>query len=114
MTDLFGRPSGRADISLSGGTLAQGRLDEARAKLVSSAPGRFRFDIDMKGNIAGPLTVSGTGDAVVSGPAVQLDVSRFDATYGGDKLALRQPLHVTKGAGTFGSPASPWRSDQAA
>jgi len=101
MTDLFGRPSGRADISITGGTVARGRIDKLSAKLASSSPGAFRFDIETSGNFAAPLTISAAGDAVVDGRSAQVTVSRLDGVYVGNKVGLRRPLRIATGRGTL-------------
>jgi translocation and assembly module TamB len=96
LTDLFGRPGGRADLTLSGGAAPGGTLDKASLKLTSPSPGSFHFETEMSGRLAAPLHVTASGEATIGGATSRLRVVRFDGTYAGDNIALRRPLLVTR------------------
>jgi translocation and assembly module TamB len=92
LTDLLGHPAGRADFSLAGGAVGDGKLDHATLKLASLAPGRFHFDAETSGKVLEPATLTAAGEVGLEPQATTVRLDRLDGSLAGDKLTLTRPL----------------------
>ena len=94
--DILRAPSGSARLSLSNASFGASELTAATLSLDAPRPGRFVFQGDAKGQ---PLTVALAGDGALEPGRAELRLNRLAGSLGGERLALEQPLTLSKHGG---------------
>jgi translocation and assembly module TamB len=94
--DIFRAPAGSARLLLSGASSGASELATATLSVDAPRPGRFVFQGDAKGQ---PLTVALAGDGALEAGRADLRLNRLAGSLGAERLALEQPLTLSKHGG---------------
>jgi translocation and assembly module TamB len=93
LADIRRMPSGTARLSLNSARLGGTEFNSATATVDSSRPGRFVFQGSADGH---PLSLAFAGEAGVVPNGAQLRLTRLTGSLGGDRIALEQPLSLSR------------------
>ncbi|HEX2115019.1 MAG TPA: translocation/assembly module TamB domain-containing protein [Alphaproteobacteria bacterium] len=106
LSDLLGRPAGRASVDASAVTLPDLRVDSLRANGQSTKPDLFAVSLDARGVLrpaadARPLRLSGASEISIGGAEQRIRVTRLAGLIGEHAIASHAPLTLALGANRF-------------
>lgn len=96
LSDLFGKPAGRATLQAEHAKLGRVALDRLRLRGESNKPGRFTLDGEACGNYAKPFALATGATITLAAGAVELRVMRLTGHAGDEAVRLQRPLRVTR------------------
>lgn len=94
LTDIFGRPTGRADLQIA--DLAAGTATLAAAHLtgVSTGPGHFAMTGDLEGKAGAPVALALAASAGLDRGAVDVTLAKLTGKAADTPVSLGSPLHI--------------------
>jgi translocation and assembly module TamB len=96
IADLFGAPSGKADIAVKNAEAGKARLNSFHAAIAARRPGRFEYSLSLDGEFRAPIALASSGEVTLDGERVAARIAKLDGTLGGKTLRLAAPLLLTK------------------
>ena len=99
LSDLLGKPAGRANVEAAGVALPDLRLDSVRASAQSSRPEQFAISLDTQGVVrpaadAQALRLSTAGEVALGARERRIRVTRLSGRLGTHDIVSRAPLTV--------------------
>ena len=96
VADLFGAPSGKADITVKNAAAGEARLKSFHTAVASRRPGRFEYSVSLDGEFRAPIVLASSGEVTLDGERAAARIAKLDGTLGGKTVRLAAPLLLTK------------------
>jgi translocation and assembly module TamB len=103
LSDVFNRPKGHAELTLTGGAAGTAKLARLHLKGMAAKPGLFDVTAEAVGAAGAPFRIGAAASALVAKGGVDLRVTQLSGTLAGAPVKLGKPLSIAwhGGAGSF-------------
>lgn len=101
LTNLFGKPAGRASLELDSAEAADMHAERVRMEARSSAPGTFVVTTETTGTLSPaaqptPFRLAVSGDVQIGGGTERARIARLDAAIGGKTIVGVHPFAIAR------------------